>query len=117
MDLQNSAVVLGAVSVVVFVVGVLLGRLSAGRGWTLAELRSIVEMLVQEAEQTMTKEPGEERLSWVLQRADELGITRYLPAPLLSAMIESAVWLLNNGGSVQNKIEFDGRPLWRDRSN
>lgn len=107
----------GTLSALLFVLGVVVGRSSKGAVWSLAEMRHVVEMLVQEAEQTMAQEPGEERLAWVLARADELGITKYVPAPLLSAMVESAVFLINRmrDGQAQQSIEFNGAPLWRDR--
>lgn len=108
---------LGGFSALCFVVGVILAKLFLSQRWDLTQVRTIVQMLVQEAEQTMQREPGEERLTWVLQRADELGITRYVPAPLLSAMIESAVWMVNQKRQPIVKTELNGKPHWRDRSN
>lgn len=53
----------GTLSALLFVLGVVVGRSSKGAVWSLAEMRHVVEMLVQEAEQTMAQEPGEERLA------------------------------------------------------
>lgn len=100
----------GTLSALLFVLGVVVGRSSRGTTWSLAEMRHIIEMLVQEAEQTMAQEAGEDRLSWVLQRADDLGITRYVPSALLSAMIESAVYWVNR---MREGQAVDGRGLWR----
>lgn len=99
----------GTISALLFILGVVVGRSSRGPVWSLAEMRHVVEMLVQEAEQTMAQEAGEDRLGWVLARADELGITKYVPAALLSAMIESAVYWVNRMREGQ-AVE---RGLWR----
>ena len=99
----------GTLSALLFVLGVVVGRSSKSVAWSLAEVRHIIEMLVAEAEQTMAQEAGEERLAWVLARADQLGITKYVPAALLSAMIESAVFVINRMREGQ-AVE---RGLWR----
>lgn len=101
--------IVGVVAALLFVLGVVVGRVTRGVPWSLAEVRNVIEMLVQEAEQTMAQEAGEDRLGWVLQRADELGITRYVPAALLSAMIESAVYWVNRMREGQ-AVE---RGVWR----
>lgn len=109
IEMINSGWFVGMISALLFILGVVVGRSSRGAAWSLAEVRHIIEMLVQEAEQTMAQEAGEDRLGWVLARADELGITRYVPAALLSAMIESAVFVINrmrDGQAVE-------RGLWR----
>lgn len=64
--------------------------------WRQADMRQLVQMLVLEAEQTMPGDTGEEKLSWVLDRADEIGITRFIPQPVLSAIIESTVYRIRH---------------------
>lgn len=64
---------------------------------SIAELRSTVAILVQAAEQMMPGEDGAEKLDWVLDRANALGITKHVDATLLRAMIESAVYWLSKG--------------------
>jgi hypothetical protein len=108
---------IGGLSALCFVVGVVLAKLFRSQQWDMTQVRTVITMLVQEAEQTMQREPGEERLAWVLQRADALGLTRHVPAPLLSAMIESAVWLVNQKRQPIIKPELNGKPMFRDRSN
>jgi len=60
--------------------------------WNYDQLREIVVMLVEEAQQTMPGVVGEDKLAWVLGRCEEIGVTKWIPAPVLSAIIESAVW-------------------------
>ena len=74
------------------------GGLSA---WNQTELRHLVEALVLEAEQTMPGDSGEEKLSWVLSQADELGLTRLIPRAVLSALIESTVYRLRHPQATQ----------------
>lgn len=109
--------IVGVVAALLFVLGVVVGRVTRGVPWSLAEVRNVIEMLVQEAEQTMAQEAGEERLSWVLARADALGITRYVPAALLSAMIESAVFVINRmrEGQAERSFELKDTSMWRDK--
>lgn len=69
--------------------------------WNQTELRHLVEALVLEAEQTMPGDSGEEKLSWVLGQADEIGLTRLIPTPVLSALIESAVYRIHHPHAAQ----------------
>lgn len=71
---------------------------SEGLVWSWAELRHLVIALVLEAEQTMQGDSGEEKLSWVLNRAEEIGVTRLLPIPVLSAFVESTVYRIHHWG-------------------
>ena len=64
--------------------------------WRQADLRQLVQMLVLEAEQTMPGDTGEDKLSWVLSRADEIGLTRCIPEQVLSAIIESTVYRIRH---------------------
>ena len=77
-----------------FVIGVLLRHWVNGKRWEFGDLRTVVAMLVEEAEQTMPGETGEEKLEWVLERCDKIGLTKWIPEGVLSAMIESAVYRL-----------------------
>ena len=83
--------------IVAFVVVVVVVTLARRNGVSLAELRTIVAMLVEEAEQTMPGDSGEEKLGFVLMQCERLGVTKWIPAVVLSAAIESAVWRLKRG--------------------
>lgn len=62
---------------------------------SLQEIREVVGTLVEAAEQMMPGETGEDKLSYVLAKADELGLTKYVHPTLLRAMIESSVYWLS----------------------
>lgn len=63
-----------------------------GQGWKFSELIQIVSMLVLQAEQTIPRETGTQKLQWVLDRCDEIGITKLIPKQVISAIIESTVY-------------------------
>lgn len=77
--------------------------------WSFDQLREIVVMLVHEAEQTMPGVVGEDKLAWVIERCEEIGVTKWIPAPVLSAIIESAVLRLKRGVG-DGGVEYDGKP-------
>lgn len=79
-----------------FVIGVLLRHMLDGEKWQFGDLRTVVAMLVAEAEQTMPGVVGEDKLAWVLGQCDRIGLTRFISEEVLSAMIESAVFWLKN---------------------
>lgn len=81
----------GAVALLVLLY--LVGK-SGGGGRTLSEVRDIVAILVQEAEQVIPGATGSDKLDAVLVKADELGLTKWVHPTLLRAMIESAVYWL-----------------------
>lgn len=74
---------------------VVLQLISRRAGWSVTEIRQIVAALVEAAEQMIPDEPGvetgEEKLSWVLNKADEIGITKHINSTLLRAFIEASV--------------------------
>ena len=94
-----------------FIIGVLLRHVLGveAKRWQFNDLRTVVAMLVEEAEQTMPGDTGEEKLAWVMAQADTVGITKYIPAAVLSAMIESTVYRLKIQAQVL-PMEFDGAP-------
>jgi len=53
IEMISSGWFVGTLSALLFVLGVVVGRSSRGVAWSLAEVRHIIEMLVQEAEQTI----------------------------------------------------------------
>lgn len=106
MDFQSVLWAILALAVIVC-----LRWLADRSGWKFDELRTIVAMLVEEAEQTMPGESGEEKLGWVLLQCDGLGVTKWIPRAVLSAMIESTVYRLKQGRVGDGVgVEYDGKP-------
>lgn len=60
----------------------------------LRHAKDVIGELVVAAEQLFPGKSGEEKLSWVLAKADEVGLTKVVPATLLRAVIESTVYRL-----------------------
>lgn len=86
--------------------------------WRLADLRQLVQMLVLEAEQTMPGETGEEKLSWVLGQADEIGLTRFIPEQVLSAIIESTVYRIRQQSAQASMLpDPDERMMTHEETN
>lgn len=95
---MDSTIVLYAVGLVVLaLILLLMGRRAQ---WSIDDVRSTIAVLVGAAEQSMPGTDGKEKLTWVLQQADEIGLTKYVPAVLLRAMIEHAVYWLRQPQSV-----------------
>lgn len=78
---------------------VLLLLISRRAGWSITEIRQVVAALVEAAEQMIPDDPnsdtGDQKLNWVLAKADEIGLTKYLSATLLRVMIEASVLWVN----------------------
>lgn len=86
--------------------------------WRLADLCQLVQMLVLEAEQTMPGETGEEKLSWVLGQADEIGLTRFIPEQVLSAIIESTVYRIRQQSAQASMLpDPDERMMTHEETN
>ena len=93
---MDSTIVLYAVGLVALILLLWLFSQQSGK-LKLAELREAVAVLVDAAEQMMPGATGSEKLSFVLSRADELGLTKCIHPTLLRAMIESSVLWLKRG--------------------